>query len=118
MFFFSVNHVASQSMTPVIPLHSYVMFSSLFRKGKLKIGDIVKVDHPIYGLMVRTVKFIDRNGFFWLKGENDHGLTTMEMGPIRPHNILAKAVWVLSSAKDAALNNKNQLKHKHTALTS
>ncbi|MEL0628983.1 nickel-type superoxide dismutase maturation protease [Psychromonas aquatilis] len=74
-------------MSPIIPANSFLLFHHWIRPNSLKVGLLVKVNHPIYGLIIKQVCQIDKNNSYWLKGLNDSSVTTEQMGPIRINRI-------------------------------
>ncbi|NTS78066.1 hypothetical protein HR060_14495 [Catenovulum sp. SM1970] len=92
----SINRVQGHSMSPALPDNSYAIFHRFFRVQNLKVKDVVKVEHPKFGLLVKRIKFIDRNGFIWLEGLDPHSISSMEMGPIKSQHILAKLAKVFA----------------------
>ncbi len=74
-------------MSPTVPHNSYAVFHH-FTWGDIALGTKVKVDHARYGKIIKTICHIDNNGLYWLAGENDHSLSTLQMGPINKSQIL------------------------------
>jgi len=92
----SINRVTGDSMSPVIPTNSYVIFHRFFNKKSLNVGDLVKVKHPKYGLIIKTIAFIDRNDFYWLAGENLNSVSTLDMGLIQYSMIVGKTWRIIT----------------------
>ncbi|MEI6897896.1 MAG: hypothetical protein V5786_10525, partial [Psychromonas sp.] len=69
-------------MSPTIPANSYLIFHHLIYRQFLKTGTIIKMQHPIYGLIVKKIISIDQQGFYWLGGLNNHSITSQQMGAI------------------------------------
>ncbi|WP_410369364.1 S24/S26 family peptidase [Catenovulum sp. 2E275] len=84
-------------MSPLIPSGSYIIFCPWFKLNgfKLKPGDIIKVTHPQYGLLVKSIHQIMPNGDYLLTGLNPHSITTEQMGLITQQQILAKAIKII-----------------------
>ncbi|WP_440904242.1 S24 family peptidase [Catenovulum sp. SX2] len=86
-----INKVTGNSMLPVIPANSYILFYTQFRHHKLKVGDIVRVNHPLYGNIIKQICQIEQNhSAFWLQGMNSESVSIREMGVIKPEQISAK----------------------------
>ena len=91
----SLDRVEDDSMSPLIPQGSYVFFHRFFFKKQLALGDLVKVNHPKFGVIIKSITFKDRNGFYWLSGEKNASLSTLDMGPIKSKMIMGKACTLL-----------------------
>jgi len=74
-------------MSPTIAPGSYLLFHHLISHYLLKIGKIVKVQHPHYGLIVKRIVAIDDGGDYWLEGLNADSVTRSEMGTINKQMI-------------------------------
>jgi nickel-type superoxide dismutase maturation protease len=79
---FNINRVTGDSMSPVLMPNSYVLLHSYFNKNQLKKGRIVKVDHPVYGQIIKRIAYQDKNGLYWLSGDGPNSVSTCEMGPV------------------------------------
>ncbi|AWB66125.1 nickel-type superoxide dismutase maturation protease [Saccharobesus litoralis] len=95
MLGFTLNRVEGDSMSPLIPAGTYVLFKRFYVKKWLKVGDLVKVNHPKYGIIIKSIVYKDHNGFYWLVGENEYSVTTAEMGPISKAMIEGKSCLVI-----------------------
>lgn len=69
-------------MSPSIPADSYLIFHHFIYRHFLTIGKVIKVQHPLYGLIVKKIIDIDRQGYYWLEGLNIDSLSRAEMGAI------------------------------------
>ncbi|GAB1623447.1 hypothetical protein AAOGI_34970 [Agarivorans albus] len=98
MFGLSINKIRGDSMSPLLPKNSYVMFHRYYLSKHFKAGDVVKVLHPKFGLIVKRIGCIDKYGFIWLRGENPSSVSTIDMGPVRASRIKGKVLfWVKPS---------------------
>jgi len=95
MFGFSVNKVAGNSMFPRLKSGSFVLLSAHFNRQALKVGDIVKLLHPRYGYIVKTLVGIDAVGRYWFKGENTDSVSINEIGPVSAAQLKSKVIFVL-----------------------
>ena len=84
-------------MSPSMPAGTYVLFKRFYVWKWLKAGDVVKVNHPRYGIIIKSIVFKDHNGFYWLGGENENSVTTAEIGPISRQMVLGKSCLVIKS---------------------
>lgn len=85
------------SMSPHIPEGSYI----LVRRGRslmsLKPGKIIKVRHPRYGDIVKTLDHIDELGFLWLRGEHKDSVSMLAMGPIKQQMVIGVIWFIIKS---------------------
>jgi len=88
-------------MYPNIPHGSYLIFHHLIYRCLLKRGHIVKVKHPIYGLIVKEIVEMDYLGRYWLEGVNINSINSLEIGPIELNMITGVVVHAIK-----APNNK------------
>ena len=105
LFGLSINPVVGKSLSPDINPGSYVIFHRFFSRNNLNIGDLVKVNHPKLGVIVKHITYIDSNGLLWLRAEDKLSLSTLDMGPIRPQRIIGKTLYVLKAASQKQLLN-------------
>jgi len=81
-------------MTPHIPENSFVFVVPWFRLRPLKEGSILKVFHPRYGIIVRTLAKVDRNGLLWLKAWQKSNLPIEKLGPVSKEHVLGQVLVV------------------------
>ncbi len=86
--------VRGVSMSPQIPEHSYICIVPWLKMLPIKEGCTVKVFHPNYGYIVKTLAKIDRNGLFWLKGCHKSSIPIEKLGPVGKSQILGKVFMV------------------------
>ena len=94
MFGFQICKVSGISMSPKIPENSYVFVVPWLKLFKLKEGTLLKVLHPKYGYIVKSLAQVDRNGLFWLKGYHKSSLPIERLGPVNKSQIEGKVLWV------------------------
>ena len=94
MFGFHLCKVSGISMSPKIPENSYVFIVPWLKLFKLKEGSLLKVLHPKYGYIVKSLAQVDRNGLFWLKGHHKTSLPIEKLGPVSKSQIEGKVLWV------------------------
>jgi len=80
-------------MSPAIHANSYLVFHHCIFRCLLKVGAIIKVQHPNYGLIVKRIKSIDHQGCYWLEGLNDSSVTASQMGVINLRMITGIVVY-------------------------
>lgn len=87
MLGFSITKINGNSMEPRLYNGSFGYFSK-WCFGDFTKGKVCKIQHPRYGLIVKQLAFIDRNGFCWFCGKNRCGsLSMIDIGPISKHQI-------------------------------
>jgi hypothetical protein len=69
-------------MSPAIPENSFLVFHHFIYQCHLKEGKIVRVNHPIYGRIVKKIIRIDNTNIYWLEGLNKQSVSSFQMGPI------------------------------------
>ncbi|MEZ9819201.1 nickel-type superoxide dismutase maturation protease [Shewanella sp. 10N.286.45.A1] len=84
-------------MFPRLKSGNFVLLSEHFDKKALKVGDIIKLLHPRYGYIVKTLVGIDHTGRYWFKGENKNSVGIEEIGPIKASQIKSKVILVVGS---------------------
>lgn len=94
MFGFKIWKINGGSMAPVIPAGSFVLTSKWSQLLPVKEGQRIVIDHPVFGIIVKTVAVVDRNGFVWSKGENHESLPVEKLGPVNRSDILGRVMFV------------------------
>jgi hypothetical protein len=69
-------------MSPVIPENSFLIFHHFIYRSYLKVGKIVRVNHPTYGSIVKKIIKVDSADIYWLEGLNSSSISCSQMGPI------------------------------------
>lgn len=78
-------------MQPVLREGDYVLLLPWLRKPKL--GKLVVVKHPSFGVIIKRVIGMDADGSFWLGSDDQSGVSTLQMGRIQPQQLLGRVVW-------------------------
>ncbi|MBL4823011.1 MAG: nickel-type superoxide dismutase maturation protease [Colwellia sp.] len=81
-------------MFPRIPQHSYVLVSHWLKFKKVKPEQTILINHPQFGLLIKNVALIDRNGLIWCKGENLASITVEVLGPINKKQIIGQVLTI------------------------
>lgn len=89
--------VTGHSMFPRIPQHSYVLVSHWLKFNRLKPNQIILIDHPKYGLLIKNIALIDRNGLVWCKGENLSSIAVEVLGPVNKKQIIGQVLKVFTA---------------------
>lgn len=89
-----VAKVKGNSMVPLFLNGDYVLGIRVFwPKSQLKIGDIVIVDTPIYGRIIKEIVHIDiDSSMVQLAGKNLESVSTKKMGNIPFQSIKWKVI--------------------------
>ena len=82
-------------MSPHIQPGSYLIFHHLIHSSLLKKGKIIKVKHPLYGLIVKRIIDVDQQGYHWLEGLNKNNISYLEMGAIDFKMIIGIIVYII-----------------------
>ncbi|MEI6894701.1 MAG: nickel-type superoxide dismutase maturation protease [Colwellia sp.] len=94
MFCFKLWKVRGQSMTPVIHEGSFILVTKLLLLFPVKEGQRILIKHPEYGIIVKTVALVDKNGFIWSKGENKKSLSVEQIGPVDKEQVLGRIIGI------------------------
>ena len=98
MTFFGLKlwKVTGHSMFPRIPQHSYVLAWEWATLQKVKTNQTILINHPRYGLIIKTVAIIDKNNLIWCKGENAASLSVEQLGPVSKKQIIGRVIKVFT----------------------
>ena len=82
-------------MSPYIQPDSYLISHHLIHPFFLKKGKIIKVKHPLFGLIVKRIIDVDQQGYYWLEGLNKNSISTLEMGAIDFKMIIGVIIYII-----------------------
>jgi len=89
-------------MAPVIPQGCFVLVTNIFRFLPVREGQQLLINHPKYGVIVKTVTLIDRNKLIWCRGENEMSISVIDIGPVSRKQIIGRVVQIFKpDAKSA-----------------
>ncbi|MFT2111558.1 S24/S26 family peptidase [Marinomonas sp. 2405UD68-3] len=91
--------IQGESMSPRLYDGDFVLISRFY--WRLTVGQLVVVDHDIYGFIAKKVLHISPDGQLWLGGENAKSLKPERIGWVSPSRVVGKVLWCISSNKDA-----------------
>ena len=94
MLGFKIWKVTGPSMAPVIPSGCFILASKWLTIFPVKEGHRLVINHPQYGVIVKTVAVVDKNGFIWSKGENRSSLSVERLGPVDKCQVLGRVIKV------------------------
>lgn len=84
LFGFTFARIAGASMEPALPDKSIALFRA---RKSVKQGDVVLVDHPEFGVIVKRVRDTDSNGGAWLEGTSPASTSAERLGYVSPDRI-------------------------------
>ncbi|VAW85224.1 hypothetical protein MNBD_GAMMA16-2043 [hydrothermal vent metagenome] len=85
---FKVN---GKSMLPILAEGDFVITSRLL--SKIRSNDLVVVEHPVYGRLVKRVLEVSNDNRLWLCGNNTSSLTPEKIGWINAEDIKGKVYF-------------------------
>ncbi len=94
LFGLKIWKVTGHSMFPRIPQHSYVLVGHWYSFKKIKPNQTILINHPEYGLLIKTVAIIDKNNLIWCKGENASSIAVEKLGPVSNKQIIGRVLKV------------------------
>ncbi|SFC28670.1 nickel-type superoxide dismutase maturation protease [Pseudoalteromonas denitrificans] len=94
---FKFIRITGHSMMPRIPDNSYVLIHTWLKIFKPKPGNTLLIKHHKYGHIIKTLSHIDKQGFYWVKGESMQSVSMSNIGPIIKEQILGKVCITLSA---------------------
>lgn len=87
--------VTGNSMSPSFNDGDYVC--ALKKIKKLKVQQVVLVNHHAYGLIIKRIKKINIHGQLTLSGDNPHqGVSSEDIGTIEPAQVRAKVLFKIA----------------------
>ena len=92
MFGWSLIRVTGESMNPMLKPGTFAVFK---RQACYSEGDIVLVDHPRFGTIVKRAIDVSAETL-WLEGANTTSLSRESMGPIERGCIRGKLVYQIA----------------------
>lgn len=83
--------VNGDSMAPTLAHGDFVIGWRPSRRRPVQVGDVVVVQHPYYGRMIKRVSACRGDGTLSLKGDNAATVASIDMGAIRRDQVLSRA---------------------------
>lgn len=96
---FKIWRVDGDSMSPAIPKNSYVLVNHWFNFFGFRQESVVLIKHHFYGLIIKKIAIIDRNGLIWSRGENEQSLPIEQLGPVNKNQIMGNVLMVFKPSK-------------------
>ncbi|MDO6546369.1 S24 family peptidase [Pseudoalteromonas carrageenovora] len=88
----NISKVRGQSMTPTFFDLDYVL-SMCWPNINYKLGDVVLVEHPRYGRIIKRICHIGLHNTYLLSGDHASSTSTKQLGLIKQVNILGRVVF-------------------------
>lgn len=92
--------VQGVSMAPLIPSNSFILVAKWLVIFPIQKGQRLVINHPKYGIIIKTVAIVDKNGFIWSRGENEKSITVEQIGPVDKHQILGRVISIFKPESD------------------
>ncbi|GHE96021.1 hypothetical protein GCM10011501_27050 [Thalassotalea profundi] len=86
-------------MEPIIPDDCFILVVKWLLIFPIKPEQRLVINHPNYGVIVKTVAIVDRNGFIWSKGESFNSLSVEELGPVDKSQLLGRVIGIFTPKK-------------------
>ena len=87
--------VSGDSMVPAFCDGDYVL-TCRRPAARIRVGDVVAVDHPRLGRIIKRVTGVHPDSGFELAGDNHRASTpTGRLGPVAANRIIGKVVWTV-----------------------
>ena len=94
MFGLRLLRIEGRSMEPILAAGDFALFQ---RKKAYRPGDVVLLDHPRFGRIVKEIVEIKADRVV-LRGISSASVSSEAMGQIPIHNIVGRLFWQLSKS--------------------
>lgn len=71
-------------MEPLLPPGTIALFRA---RKSVKRGDVVLVDHPEFGMIVKSVRGVEDGGAVALEGLSPHSTSAEKLGSVAPEKV-------------------------------
>ena len=95
MMLFKVHRISGDSMSPAFLAGDYVV-SFRWPLTPLREGDVLVVNHPSLGVIIKRVASILPEGQFTLKGDNPQSTSSETMGCLSRKHLIGRVFWRIS----------------------
>jgi len=87
--------VTGDSLYPAFRQGDFVLISKIpFLLNKLKVGDVIVFEQPIYGVMIKRIAEVIPGGQeFTVLGTDEFSVDSRQFGPVSRETLLGKVVW-------------------------
>ncbi|MEM6857597.1 MAG: S24 family peptidase [Pseudomonadota bacterium] len=93
LFGFTLARIDGPSMEPSLPDKSLALFRAKKSVGQ---GDVVLIDHPHFGMIVKCARSVESDGAVWLEGTSPASTSAEKLGRVSPDCIKGVLVARLS----------------------
>lgn len=90
-----IGRVCGTSMLPRIAPDSFVIACRLPVCYPKKAGQVFYLHHPQYGLIVKTLSRVDKNGRYWFRGESPESVSENDLGALEEKHIIGRVIKVI-----------------------
>lgn len=87
-----LRRISGNSMDPTLRNGDYIVAAKSYFTH-YQVADIVLVQHPQFGEIIKRIYQIDDNLQYWLCGDGTDTLSPQTMGAINRSDIKAKLLW-------------------------
>ncbi|HBX70862.1 MAG TPA: hypothetical protein DEH25_16155 [Chloroflexi bacterium] len=96
---FKILKIRGESLTPEYNQGDYILvITHSHTIARLKPGDVIVFQHPVYGTMVKRVEQIDPQAQeIFVVGTHPQSLDSRQFGPIPRHWVTGKAIWHIAN---------------------
>jgi len=89
---FKLFKVTGDSLVPDYRNGDYVLVTRLFRK--LQQNDMVVFSKDTYGMMIKRVQQVRRNGTeYFVEGTHPDSIDSKHFGPVQRQDVIGKVLW-------------------------
>ena len=97
--------ITGRSMSPALENGDFAVAKLLSREANLSIGDIVQVDHPDLGLIVKYIMTVSPGGVR-LIGAALSSIDPHATGKIPRERVVSRLVWRIKPVRDHRLHSQ------------
>ena len=84
LFGFTFARISGASMEPDLPDKSLALFRA---KKSVEQGDVVLVNHPEFGVIVKRAREVEPDGGVWLEGTSPASTSAERLGRVDPERV-------------------------------
>ncbi|WP_261841123.1 nickel-type superoxide dismutase maturation protease [Aliamphritea ceti] len=88
----SIHRVRGQSMLPTFSEGDYVLCLRPLSLLPLKVGDVVVVQHPRFGRIIKRIETLNDESAMWLRGDNPQSTSSETMGWLARQALIGRVV--------------------------
>lgn len=98
---FQILKVTGESLSPFFMHGDYVLVVKLtFVLRRLKVGDILVLRHPAYGVMIKRLERLSSGGEeLYILGSHPDSNDSRRFGPVPRRWVMGKVVWRIARSR-------------------